>query len=251
MIRFDHTKLSGLLFLTLLAGCLSADDGQAVDGEIPSWIGDWDLGFDLSQGEEDGGNFTGDMGHDATDGAVDLGGGGEEDLGGGGQVDAGPGPEPGPVEPVDCDASGVDWIPDYAEFECEVLWLTNERRAQGADCDSEGVYPPAPPLEMQEDLRYAARTHSKWMMQTGIFDHDSPGGPLGDDMAERITNTGYSWSYIGENIAQGYTSPESVVQGWMDSDGHCSNIMSADFEEIGVGYVGRDNYWTQDFGTSF
>jgi uncharacterized protein YkwD len=89
------------------------------------------------------------------------------------------------------------------------------------------------------------------MMQTGTFDHDSPGGPLGDDMAERISNTGYSWSYIGENIAQGYTSPESVVQGWMDSDGHCSNIMAADFEEIGVGYMGRDNYWTQDFGTSF
>jgi uncharacterized protein YkwD len=66
---------------------------------------------------------------------------------------------------------------------------------------------------------------------------------------------GSTW---GENIAQGYPSPEDVVEGWMDSDGHCSNIMAAAFSLIGVGYYpgeasgmgfSRDaHYWTQNFG---
>jgi len=38
----------------------------------------------------------------------------------------------------------------------------------------------------------------------------------------------------------------------MASDGHCSNIMSPDFEELGVGYhrktSGLKHYWTQAFG---
>jgi uncharacterized protein YkwD len=38
------------------------------------------------------------------------------------------------------------------------------------------------------------------------------------------------------------------MTGWMSSDGHCSNIMTGVFEEIGVGYYDGAN-WTQTFGT--
>ena len=37
------------------------------------------------------------------------------------------------------------------------------------------------------------------------------------------------------------------INGWLDSDGHCSNIMNPGFTEIGVGF--HDYYWTQNFGT--
>jgi len=81
-----------------------------------------------------------------------------------------------------------------------------------------------------------------------------PGGPIGDDLVERVEWTGYTdWWYLGENIGAGSTTPAQVVQGWMDSDGHCANVMSQDFTEIGVGYARVNgstwtHYWTQDFG---
>ena len=73
-----------------------------------------------------------------------------------------------------------------------------------------------------------------------------------------MTRAGYQWSGAGENIAAGYASPEDVMDGWMNSQGHRANILNCAFRDIGVGYVylandtGQVNYrhyWTQDFGT--
>jgi uncharacterized protein YkwD len=89
------------------------------------------------------------------------------------------------------------------------------------------------------------------MAETDSFSHDSPGGDLGDDPWERIDSTEFSGQAVGENIAMGYGSAASVVQGWMDSDGHCSNIMNADATLMGVGYFAGGSYghyWTQNFG---
>jgi uncharacterized protein YkwD len=90
------------------------------------------------------------------------------------------------------------------------------------------------------------------MAETGNFEHESPGGDLGEDPWERMTNAGFTGTEVGENIAAGYDSPEAVVAGWMDSDGHCSNIMNGAATLIGVGYYrggGYYHYWTQDFGS--
>jgi uncharacterized protein YkwD len=86
-----------------------------------------------------------------------------------------------------------------------------------------------------------------------FFSHDSPDGPLGDDPWERIVNSGYGGSATGENIGAGYATPTDVVEGWMESDGHCANIMSAGSNRIGVGYAyvsGSEwtRYWTLTFG---
>ena len=46
--------------------------------------------------------------------------------------------------------------------------------------------------------------------------------------------------------------PAAAVNGWLDSDGHCANIMNANFEELGVGYYPGGmygHYWTQKFGS--
>jgi hypothetical protein len=55
----------------------------------------------------------------------------------------------------------------------------------------------------------------------------------------------YTW--LGENIAWGYTTPQGVMNGWMNSQGHRNNILNSEFWEIGVGYY-DGNYWVQDFG---
>ncbi|HZI08492.1 MAG TPA: CAP domain-containing protein, partial [Archangium sp.] len=71
---------------------------------------------------------------------------------------------------------------------------------------------------------------------------------------QRITSAGYTYRYAGENIGAGYSTPSAAVTGWMNSTGHCNNIMSPNYKHLGVGYYYRASgstyahYWTQDFG---
>ena len=70
----------------------------------------------------------------------------------------------------------------------------------------------------------------------------------------RIRGAGYSGNTpLGENIAAGQVSPQSVVDGWMASVGHCENVMKAGFQDLGVGYAFLSwspfrHYWVQVFG---
>lgn len=160
-------------------------------------------------------------------------------------ADADAEPEPDdPADPVtdDCAAAASD---AGASFEQQVLDLVNAERAAGADCGTAGLFDPAGPLTMESNLRCAARTHSQDMVDRNYFDHTNPEGQSPGD---RIDETGYQWRSWGENIAWGQTTPEAVVDAWMNSDGHCSNIMNAGFSEIGVGYA-EGNVWTQVFAS--
>lgn len=162
---------------------------------------------------------------------------------------------------IDCDdidcfspscSGGGDWPAAWEAFEWRVLELTNERRAAGAVCGGER-FGPAPPLEMNPTIRIAARAHSVDMGRNGYFEHDSLDGRT---FADRMRMAGFSGAQPwGENIAAGQSSPEEVVQGWMDSPGHCRNIMTPEFRTIGIGYAEVEGspygrYWTQDFAAS-
>ena len=160
-------------------------------------------------------------------------------------------PEKAPV--ADC-SSLPDWDEELAEMEEQVVHIVNLRRAEGADCGTEGVFEPAPPVIGEGVLRCAARLHSKDMAERNYFEHVNPF--TGETPFDRIDEAGYTGATPqGENIAAGQSSAEEVMAGWMDSDGHCSNIMNPDFNELGVG-VFRDSsldndygiYWTQKFG---
>ncbi len=173
-------------------------------------------------------------------GGNDNGGG---DVGGGGNGASDDLPDlPGDDESY-CEAV-VDWVADWSQFESEVIDLLNERRAEGADCGSEGTFGSAGPLTSNDVLQCAARNHSMNMALSGFFDHTDPDGRGAGD---RIDLAGYLWSAFGENIAWGQPSPERVVDGWMGSSGHCANIMNPDFTEVGVGYY-SGHYWTLSFG---
>ncbi len=159
-------------------------------------------------------------------------------LGGAGLVACGDSGAGGPCAPTE------DWDAMSTEFEEEVLLLVNEARAAGANCGSGGSFAPTSALSMQPQLRCAARMHSRDMARRDFFDHTNPDG---EGPQPRIERAGYEWSTWGENIAFGYPSPEAVMDGWMGSDGHCSNIMNPNFTEIGVGHY-EGNQWTQVFG---
>ena len=140
----------------------------------------------------------------------------------------------------------------FAGLEDEVLVWVNLRRSQGADCGTV-YYPPAAALHMDANLRLAARRHSQDMADQNYFSHTSLDGQTFD---QRIRAAGYTGAFPwGENIAAGSTTPASTVELWMNSPGHCSNIMSPSFRAIGVGYgysaaSTYHHYWTQDFGGS-
>lgn len=170
-------------------------------------------------------------------------------------------PEPGPdasapppsspdVPDIAACADARSWPESASQWELEVLELTNQARAAGHNCDSEGSFGPAPALTMEPRLRCSARLHSAYMAETGDFNHTQTATGL--DPFERIAATGYRSRAAGENIAAGQNSPRAVVDGWLDSDGHCRNIMDAGYTELGVGYVlgsiGYKHYWTQNFG---
>ncbi|WP_030211938.1 CAP domain-containing protein [Streptomyces sp. NRRL WC-3626] len=103
------------------------------------------------------------------------------------------------------------------------------------------------PVKVNSTLTKAAQDHSEDMAATGTMSHS---GSDGSSPGDRITRAGYAWSTYGENVAYGYSTPEQVMDGWMNSPGHKANILNCAFKEIGVGLAQPGGYWTQDFGTA-
>ena len=141
-----------------------------------------------------------------------------------------------------------DWPAAWTQLEAEVLIETNARRGRGATCGSQS-FGPAGPLAPNVVLQKAARAHSKDMATRNYFSHQSPEGGTPE---QRAKAAGYNSSFIGENIAAGDRTAPAVVNGWMNSPGHCVNIMDPHYKSLGVGYAegagSYHTYWTQDFG---
>jgi uncharacterized protein YkwD len=122
-----------------------------------------------------------------------------------------------------------------AALEAQVLTLVNKVRAT-AGCKA---------LTSNSRLVLAARRHSQFMADSGKHGHDGIGDGTPQD---RIEKAGYSWRGWGENIAWGYRTADSVMDGWMNSSGHRANILNCAYVEIGVGVDRGGTNWTQDFG---
>ena len=102
-------------------------------------------------------------------------------------------------------------------------------------------------LTVDAKLTAAARAHSAWMAGTGQFSHT---GRSGSNFAARAKAAGYA-KPSAENIAWGYRSAAQVVDGWMKSPGHRTNILNCKSRTVGLGAVYAANgtpYYTQDFG---
>lgn len=174
-------------------------------------------------------------------------------CGGGGSDAAAPAPatsagapSPAPATPTSTGATcGI------SGFAAAALTRVNAVRAAGADCHSRGVFPPAAALTWNAKLTDAASGHSADMAAKNYFSHTSADGR---SLSDRVNATGYLWSGLGENIAAGYGGLDAVMDGWVASDGHCANLMSANLTEIGLACVPGtssstyNNYWTMDLG---
>ena len=122
----------------------------------------------------------------------------------------------------------------YAE---QVLSLVNAERANAG----------LAPLSMNYTLVSASKVRAAEITQS--FSHTRPNG---SSCFTAYDEAGVSYQKAGENIAAGYMSPETVMNGWMNSPGHRANILDGSFTQIGIACYYDPNssygyYWVQNF----
>jgi len=155
---------------------------------------------------------------------------------------------------------------DISVQEQELLDAINKARSVQRDCypddDSRGVVGPSPKLYWNDDLYASALEHSTDLAMSDTFSHygsgteyDITGNGKPSIFYERIVANGYSNYYsVGENIAGGQETLDQVMYAWLNSPGHCENIMNPNYTEVGVAIVTEADstygiYWTQNFGS--
>lgn len=99
-------------------------------------------------------------------------------------------------------------------------------------------------LKVDSRVQQAAQVRAAETVQS--FSHTRPNG---SSFSTALTEAGVSYTRSGENIAYGQSTPQQVVQAWMNSSGHRANILNESFTTIGVGYTvsGGTAYWAQLF----
>lgn len=118
----------------------------------------------------------------------------------------------------------------------EVFRLTNiEREKNGLA-----------PFVLNKELNDLANIKARDMHDNNYISHNSPtyGSP-----PEMMLGAGIKFGIAAENIGGGYFTPQAVVDGWMSSPGHRSNILYDTLTDIGIGYF-RGEYgrlWVQMF----
>ncbi|KAG7381469.1 hypothetical protein PHYPSEUDO_006009 [Phytophthora pseudosyringae] len=100
-------------------------------------------------------------------------------------------------------------------------------------------------------LQKAAQRQAEDMAANDYMHHV---GSDGSTVPSRISDAGYKWKSIAENVAGGQADAKAVVGTWMNSTGHRMNILG-DYSHFGAGYTYNPDgmythYWAQEFATS-
>lgn len=143
--------------------------------------------------------------------------------------------EPESGESVALNFTVSDPIVDARAEDAMLIQVNNERRKVGVE-----------PLQMNEELRVLARDYSADMLRRGYFSHYNPEGLSPFD---RMNAYGIEYLAAGENLALA-PSVDLAMQGLMNSPGHKANILSPDFNQIGIGVMDGGIYgkmFTQEF----
>lgn len=114
----------------------------------------------------------------------------------------------------------------------EVLRIVNEERGKA------GIAP----LTLDEKLCQAANVRAQ-----EIVHKDSHTRPDGRSCFTVLKDMGIPYRGAGENIAAGQHNPEEVMIAWMNSPGHCKNILNPAYTKLGVGYYHDPGTWYQDY----
>lgn len=144
--------------------------------------------------------------------------------------------------PAPAAASAVPSAPSpYSAYENRIFQLINAERGR------RGIRP----LVYNAELDQMAKIQATNMAHFQKMAHVLPEAQL-PALSDRARYVGYGYREIAENIALGYPSAESVVQGWMNSSAHRRNILDPGVVETGIG-IARSSagglYYSQVFGS--
>ncbi|MGV6845912.1 MAG: CAP domain-containing protein [Lutibacter sp.] len=122
----------------------------------------------------------------------------------------------------------------YSKIENDILDLVNQYRASIS----------LNQLQKLNIISGVADGHTSYMIQTGILSHDNF-----DERAQELSEKAGAKD-VGENVAYGYTSAESVFNGWLNSHEHRDLIENPYFTHFGISTEKNDagrNYFTLMF----
>ena len=133
--------------------------------------------------------------------------------------------------------SGEDAQHPFAEYADRIGVLVNQAR------DEAGLEP----LRVVTYLNDCANVRARELIVK--WDHDRPDG---EKFSTVVSRELVPYSYIAENIAAGYSTPEDTFQQWKESAPHWAAILNPDVDYIGIGVTYDENsqwkwYWTQIF----
>jgi len=151
------------------------------------------------------------------------------------------------------------------ELKEDYLNAVNKARSSSHTCGEKGLFPATTPLAWSDKLYKSSYEHTQDLIKSETFSHLGSGTKSDwtgyilhkqSNFQERIETYGYKWKYIGENLGGGTVidTPKEMVDGWLESDNHCVNLMSPNFTEMGMVMIKDEtslytHYWTQNFGT--
>lgn len=125
----------------------------------------------------------------------------------------------------------------------ELLELHNKARRKRNRCDGKRARK-AKALTYSCLLANASWQHANDMSTNSYLAHKNRDGL---SIGQRATKSGYIWRRVGENIARGFSSARVANKVWLDSKGHCKNIMNPSYTEMGAAIVGE--HWVVMFGS--
>ncbi len=137
---------------------------------------------------------------------------------------------------------------DASTVNHRVLELINEARLHARRCGRK-KFSATTPLKQAAALEHAALAHAQDMAARSYIGHKGSDGSM---PADRATRAKYTWNAVAENVATGQTTAEEVVNTWLASPGHCANLMSPRYSDMGVAYAvnpadEKGIYWVQVF----
>jgi uncharacterized protein YkwD len=141
------------------------------------------------------------------------------------------------------------FLPVISSDDRDVISEINEARSVGRNCGSK-YYRPQGPVKWNGELAVAARRHANDMADKNYFSHT---GKNGSFFGTRIKKAGYKYSFAGEVLAAGQTSPASAVSDWLKSPSHCRVLMNGKFKHAGTSHAVNmsskyNHYWAVEFG---
>ena len=126
-------------------------------------------------------------------------------------------------------------IPTSASlFQKEYIKEINKIRAKGCKC-GEVEMPAVGPVVWSGELEAAGILHAMDMNKNDYFSHYSLDGASPGD---RVSETGYVWLKVGENLEKGVASVEEILAAFVKSVNHCKVMMDGSYVELGIGVDG-------------